>query len=71
MEKRDARLLTSIVCIDTAIQAPEQSPLEYTWNDVEFDHRFVEIYTEHGGGRFGVDCGRVHDEEPVPRLSTH
>ena len=47
---------------------PEQSPFDYTWNDVEFDHRFVEIYTEHGGGRFGVDCGRVHDEEPVPRL---
>ena len=65
------RAFSPPLCIDTAIQAPEHSPFDYAWNGVEFDHRFVEIYTEHGGGRYGVDCGRLHDEEPVARLSTH
>lgn len=71
MEQWDARVLTSIVCIDTVIQAPVQSQFDYTWKDVEFDRRFVEIYTEHGGGRYEVDYGRVHETEPVPRKSTN
>jgi inward rectifier potassium channel len=60
-----AHFITSIVCIDTVIQASVQSKADYASADVYFDHQFVEIYTEHDDGRFEVDYGRIHDIEPV------
>ena len=66
LEQWDARFLTSIVCIDTVIQAPVQSQLDYTWREVKFGHRFVEIYKQDEAGRFEVDYGRVHDTEEMP-----
>src|SRR5205823_272935 len=33
--------------------------------DVRFGERFVEMYTEHGGGRLTVDYGRLHDTEQM------
>ena len=35
------------------------------WRDIQFGHRFVEIYTEHGGGQLTVDYGRLHETEPA------
>ena len=66
LEKSEARILASIVCIDTVIPAPVQSQHDYTWNDVRFGHRFVEIYTDLDGNRFTVDYGRLHETEEVP-----
>ncbi len=66
LQRSDARFMTSIVCIDTVIPAPVQSQADYTWRDVHFGHRFVEIYTELEDGRLEVDYGRVHETEPVP-----
>ncbi|MEO7099012.1 MAG: ion channel [Luteolibacter sp.] len=60
------RFMTSIVCIDTVIQASVQSQESYLWSDVRFGHRFVEIYTEHEEGLLEVDYGRIHETEPVP-----
>ncbi len=69
LEKWNARFMTSIVCIDTVIQAPIQSQFDYTWRDVHFDRRFVEIYTDREDGSLMVDYGRVHETEPVPTLT--
>jgi inward rectifier potassium channel len=66
LREAETRFLTSIVCIDTVIQAPVQSQTDYNWQDVRCGHRFVEIYTEHEDGRLGVDYGHLHDTEPVP-----
>ena len=66
LQQASTRFMTSIVCIDTVIQAPVQSETSYLWSDVRFDHQFVEIYTEHDEGRFEVDYGRIHETEPVP-----
>ncbi len=60
------RFMTSIVCIDTVIQAPVQSQTGYLWSDVFFGHRFVEIYTEREDGILEVDYGRLHETEPEP-----
>jgi inward rectifier potassium channel len=60
-----ALFLVSVVGIDPVIAASVQTQKDYTWRDIQFDHRFVEIYTEHGGGRLTVDYGRLHDTEPV------
>lgn len=57
--------MTSIVCIDTVIQAPVQSQTGYIWSDVRFGQRFVEIYKDREDGRLEVDYGRVHETKPI------
>ncbi len=66
LKKCDARILASIVCIDTVIPAPVQSQHDYTWRDIHFGHRFVEIYTDIDDHSFSVDYGRLHEIEPAP-----
>jgi len=66
LKKRDARIMASIVCIDTVIPAPVQSQHDYTWEDIHFNHRFVEIYTDIDDETMAVDYGRLHDIEEVP-----
>src|SRR6266699_2632907 len=57
--------IVSVVGIDSDIAAAVQTQKDYSWRDVRFGERFVEIYTEHGGGRLPVDYGRLHDTEQV------
>jgi inward rectifier potassium channel len=59
----DTRLMASIVCIDTVIPAPVQSATDYSYDDILWNRRFVEIYTETPDGRLIVDYGRIHDTE--------
>ncbi|MEY2565198.1 MAG: inward rectifier potassium channel [Verrucomicrobiota bacterium] len=66
LEASDARFVASVVGIETVIQAAVQSQKDYSWRDVRFGERFVEIYTETGEGRLTVDYGRLHETEPVP-----
>jgi hypothetical protein len=54
-----------VVGIDPVIAAAVQTQKDYSWSDVRFGERFVEMYTEHGGGRLTVDYGRLHDTEQV------
>jgi inward rectifier potassium channel len=63
LERNGTRLLASIVCVDTVIPAPIQSQIDYNYDEILWNHRFAEIYTEHGNGRFSVDYGRFHDTE--------
>ena len=66
LQKHDARILASIVCIDSVIPAPVQSQQDYIWSDVLFGKRFVEIYADLDAHRMSVDYGRLHDVEDVP-----
>ena len=63
LKKSDSRILASIVCVDTVIPAPIQSQIDYPHDEILWNRRFVEIYAEHGDGRFSVDYGRFHDTE--------
>ena len=65
LEKSRAVIIASVVGIDPVIPASVQTQQDYTWNEVHFDQRFVEIYTDHGDGRLTVDYARLHDLEPV------
>jgi inward rectifier potassium channel len=66
--KSDTRLMASIVCLDTVIPAPVQSATDYSYEDILWNRRFVEIYSETPDGRFTVDYSRIHDtEETVVR----
>jgi inward rectifier potassium channel len=61
----DARLVASVVCIETVIPAAVQSHHDYTWRDIRFGERFVDIYSQSGEGQLTVDYGRLHETEPV------
>jgi inward rectifier potassium channel len=65
LKKSDTRLMASVVCIDTVIPAPVQSATDYSYDDILWNRRFVEIYTETPDGRFTVDYGRIADTEPA------
>ena len=53
LEASRALFLVSVVGIDPVLAASVQTQKDYSWRDIQFGHRFVEIYTEHGGGRGG------------------
>src|SRR6266576_6707502 len=55
----------SISGIDPIIAAPVQAQHVYSWRDVRFGERFVDIYTESGRGQLTVDYGRLHETEPI------
>lgn len=65
LESSRILFIVSVVGIDPVIAADVQTQKDYSWRDVRFGERFVEIYTEHGGGRLTVDYGRLHDTEPA------
>ncbi len=65
LEAERALFFVSVVGIDPVIAAEVQTQKDYTFRDVQFGRRFVEIYTAHGGGKLTVDYGRIHDTEPV------
>jgi len=65
LEKSRSIFVVSVVGVETVIPAAVQSQQDYTWRDVRFGERFVDVYTELEQGRLTVDYGRLHDTEPV------
>jgi inward rectifier potassium channel len=64
----DSRMLLSIVCVDPVIQAPVQSQTEYVHEQIAWNRRFAEIYTEDAAGRYTVDYSKFDDTvDPVLR----
>jgi inward rectifier potassium channel len=65
LQANDTRFVASVVCIETVIPANVQSSHDYTWRDIRFGHRFVDIYRDREEGQITVDYARLHDTEPV------
>jgi len=63
LEASRALLIASVVGVETVIPAAVQSQHDYTWQDIRFGERFVDIYTDHGDGRLTVDYARIHETE--------
>jgi inward rectifier potassium channel len=57
----DSRMLASVVCVDPVIQAPVQTQTEYLHEQIAWNRRFAEIYTEDSFGRYTVDYSKFHD----------
>ena len=57
----DSRMLASIVCVDPVMQAPVQSQTEYLHEQIVWNRRFAEMYTEDSSGRYTVDYSKLHD----------
>ena len=64
LEAEHALFFVSVVGIDPVIAAEVQTQKDYSWRDLRFGHRFVEIYTQ-SDRRLTVDYGRLHDTEPI------
>src|SRR5262249_45220035 len=63
LQNSRALFAVSVSGIDPVIAAPVQAQQDYSWRDVRFGERFVEIYTESGRGQLTVDYGRLHETE--------
>jgi len=63
-----AIFITSVVGVETVIPAAVQCHHDYTWQDVRFNERFVDVYTDDGEGRLTVDYGRLDETEPAPGI---
>jgi inward rectifier potassium channel len=68
LEQTDSFFLASTVSIELVMAASVQSQQDYSWSDVRFGERFVDVYTELEDGRLTVDYGRLHETEPVPEV---
>ncbi|HEY2139305.1 MAG TPA: ion channel [Chthoniobacterales bacterium] len=66
LEREDAFFVASTLSLELVMAASVQSSQDYSWEDIRFDQRFVDVYTELEGGRLTVDYGRLHETEPVP-----
>jgi inward rectifier potassium channel len=65
LEASRSLFAVSVSGIDPIIAAPVQAQHDYSWRDVRFGERFVEIYTQSGRGQLTVDYGRLHETEAV------
>jgi hypothetical protein len=54
-------MLISIVCVDPVIQAPVQTQTEYVHEQIAWNQRFAEIYTEDAVGRYTVDYSKFDE----------
>ena len=64
LETERALFFVSVVGIDPVIATEVQTQKDYSWRDLRFGHRFVEIYAQEEG-RLTVDYGRLHDTEAL------
>jgi inward rectifier potassium channel len=64
-QQQDIRILTSIVGVDTVIVAPVQSSGDYSYDQIKWNRRFVEIYDQNKEGDWTVDYARIDETEDV------
>jgi len=69
LEKEDAFFMASTVSLELVMAASVQSQQDYSFEDIRFGERFVDVYTQLEDGRLTVDYGRLHETEPVPSPS--
>jgi len=63
--QQDIRIVASIVGVDTVIVAPVQSFGDYSYEQIEWNRRFVEIYGQNDEGDWTVDYGRIDETEEI------
>ncbi len=56
----------SIETLATVGYGHMQSQQDYTWKDVRFGEKFVDVYAPGPDGRYTVDYARLHETEPAP-----
>jgi inward rectifier potassium channel len=67
-QQQDIRIVASIVGVDTVIVAPVQSFGDYSYEQIEWNRRFVEIYDQNEQGQWTVDYGRIDETEDIATI---
>lgn len=70
LEKCDAFFVASVTAIETVMAAPVQIQTDYSFEDIRWGERFVDIYEETEDGKLQVDHERIHDTEPSPGMQS-
>ena len=68
LAKSDAFFIASVASVETVMAAVVQSQEDYSWEDIRWGERFVDIYETREDHKLQVDYGRIHDTEPVPKI---
>src|SRR5271165_3931494 len=58
-------IIASVVGVDTVIVAPVQSLRDYSFEQIEWNRRFVEIYDQNQEGQWTVDYARIDETEEI------
>jgi inward rectifier potassium channel len=56
--------------IDDALATTVHTRHQWSWNDVVFDHRFVDLFKRDTAGKPYLDLGPIHDTEPIAATAT-
>ena len=62
-QQQDIRIVASIVGVETVIVAPVQGFVDYNYDQIQWNRRFVEIYAQNEQGDWTVDYGRIDETE--------
>ncbi len=66
LEQCDAFFLAAVTSVETVMAASVQSQHDYSYSEMRWGERFVDIYEQRADGKLQVDYGRIHEIEPVP-----
>ena len=65
MRETNTQVVATFTGIDDSLATPVHSRYLWTWNDLVFDHRFVDMLRFDEGGKRYLDLGPIHDTEPL------
>jgi inward rectifier potassium channel len=66
LEECDAFFLAEVRSLETVMAASVESQQDYSFSDIRWGERFVDIYEQLADGKLQVDYARIHDTEPIP-----
>lgn len=66
LQQCDAFFVASVTSIERAFASSVESQQDYSYDDIRWGERFVDIYQELPDGKLMVDYGRIHETEPIP-----
>jgi inward rectifier potassium channel len=69
LREQNVNILVTFTGIDDTLAASVHTRYLWTWNDVLFDHRFVDMLKSDEGGKRYLDLGPIHDTTPVSSAS--
>jgi len=65
LREQNTNIVVTFTGIDDSLAAPVHSRYLWTWNDIVFDHRFVDMLRVDIDGTRYLDLGPIHETEPL------
>lgn len=65
LRETEANLIVTFTGIDDQLAATVHSRWLWTWNDIEFDRKFADLFTRDDQGKRVLDLGPMHETAPL------